>query len=235
MREGPSDQDEAFIAEARAVYGRYAREFVESLRMCPWAERSRLDGHTAEHYLLDERLDDDAMEATLDRLRAIGDDENVEVGLILFPRLAVDRVEFDRFVSQVRERDVARHRPTRAPMALAPFHPDATPNTETAYRLVPFIRRSPDPLIQCVRVSLLDELRKGDRGTNYLDPQGKDLLALFRSLQEKKPPLHERVAEMNLESLREFGIAEAEALLDEILADRDARYARFGVPPRRGA
>jgi len=219
------------IENARAVYRRYATEFVEGMRMCPWAERARTDGHTVEHYLLADSIEG-AMEATLDRLKAIGDDENIEVGLIIFPTLVAERVDFDRFVASVRERDVARHRPERAPMALAPFHPDASPNPETPYRLVPFIRRSPDPLIQCVRVSLLDDLRKGDRGSSYLDPHGKDLLALFRELQTKKPPLHERVAEMNHETLLEHGVERAEALLDAILEDRNARYAKFGISPR---
>ena len=225
-------KDEELIAEARAVYVRYAREFVEGWRMCPWAERSRAEGHTVEHYLLDDVADEQALENALDRLHTIGEDPNIEVGLIIFPRLRVDRPEFDRFVASLRERDVTRYRPSRAPMALAAFHPVAVASTETPYRLVPFIRRSPDPLIQCVRVAILDGLRKGDRGTNYLDPQGKDLLALFRTLQEQKPPLHERVAEMSLVTMFERGVAEAVALLDDILAERDARYARFGVPPR---
>lgn len=224
--------DPEFLEEARAVYRRYAVEFVEGLRMCPWAERSRADGHTREHYGFASGADEAEREA-LDALQDLGDDESIEVGLVIFPRLSLDRADFERLVASIRERDVARNRPARAPMALAAFHPDATPNAETAYRLVPFIRRSPDPLIQCVRVSILDDLRKGDRGTNYLDPTGQDLLALFRSLQEKKPPLHERVAEMNRETLLKHGLDRAEALLDAILADRDARYARFGVPPRR--
>ena len=34
------------------------------------------------------------------------------------------------------------------------------------------------------------ETRKEEHGTNYIDPKGQDLMELFRSLQNKKPPLH---------------------------------------------
>lgn len=223
------DDEAALIAEARRVYGRYATEFVEDLRMCPWAARSRAEGHTEERYLLCEQPDDGA---ALEAIDAFAKDRRIEVGLVIFPRLSLGRPEFERWVARLRELDTARCRPERPEMALAAFHPDAEPNAETPYRLVPFIRRSPDPLIQCVRSSILDDLRKEEHGTNYVDPKGKDLLALFRSLQEKRPPLHERVAEMNRETLLGLGIERARALLDDILADRDRSYARFGVAAR---
>ncbi len=225
-----SSDESALLAEARRVYGRYATEFVEGLKMCPWAARSRADGHTVEHYLLGEAPDE---QAALAAIRAISDDPNVEVGLVIFPTARLDRPHFERWVAHLRELDKARCRPERPAMALAAFHPDAEPHTDTPYRLVPFIRRAPDPLIQCVRVSVLDALRRDEHGTNYVDPKGQDLMALFRSLQNRKAPLHERVAETNRDTLLEFGIARATALLDEILADRDRSYARLGVPPRR--
>lgn len=222
-------EEEALTAEARRVYGRYATEFVEGLRMCPWAARSRAEGHTVEHYLLCERPDE---EATLAAIDAIARDRNIEVGLVVFPRLSLERPDFERWVARMRELDTARCRPARPEMALAAFHPDAEPHTETPYRLVPFIRRAPDPVIQCVRISILDELRKEEHGTNYVDPKGKDLMALWKQMQLKRPPLHERVAEVNRETLLDVGLDKAVALLDDILLDRDRSYARFGVPPR---
>lgn len=221
--------DEALIEEARRVYGRYAKEFVEELRMCPWAARSRAEHHTEERYLLGQEPDEEQALAAID---AFAKNPGIEVGLVIFPQLALDRPEFERWVARLRELDTARCRPARPEMALAAFHPDAEANTETPYRLVPFIRRSPDPLVQCVRTSILDDLRKEDRGTNYVDPKGADLLALFKTLQEKRPPLHERVAEMNRDTLLGLGIERARALLDDILRDRDRSYARFGVPAR---
>lgn len=215
--------------EARYVYERYTREFVEGLGMCPWAARARAEGHVVERYLLDPEADESA---ALDVIAAFGADPDVEVGLVIFPQVMLDRADFERFVARLRELDVARHRPSRAPLALAAFHPDAEANTETPYRLVPFIRRTPDPTIQCVRVDVLDALRKEERGTNYVDPKGKDLATLMKLLKDRRPPLHERVAEMNRETLLAHGLDAARRLLDDILADRDLRYERLGVPPR---
>lgn len=224
------DEDARFKAEAARVYGRYATEFIEALRLCPWAERSRAEGHTEERYLTGSEPDD---AATLEAIGALAATDSVEVGLVIFPELALERADFERWVSRIREADVARARPGRAPFAIAAFHPDAEPRTDTPYRLVPFIRRAPDPLIQCIRVSILDAMRKGEHGTNYVDPNGKDLMEVWKALQNRKPPLHERVAETNLETLTEFGVEHARAMLDEILDDRDRSYAPFGVPPRR--
>jgi hypothetical protein len=226
----PESHDERLVAEARRVYGRYATEFIETLRLCPWAERARKEAHTEERYLTVDEPDDGA---TLEAIASLAADPAIEVGLVIFPKLMLGRAEFERWVGRIREQDVARARPARASFAMAAFHPDAEPHTETPYRLVPFIRRSPDPLIQCIRVSILDAMRKEEHGTNYVDPKGKDLMELFRSLQNKKPPLHERVAETNHETLEAHGIERARALLDDILADRDASYGALGVPARR--
>lgn len=215
------------------MYGRYATEFIEAHRLCPWAERARAEGHTEERYLTFEAPDEAAMEATLAAIDAMAKNPEVEVGLVIFPRLALARPDYERWVSRVRELDVARAKPGRAPFAMAAFHPDAEPHIDTAYRLVPFIRRAPDPLIQCIRVSILDAMRKEEHGTNYIDPKGQDLMALFKAMQNRKPPLHERVAETNLETLTALGLDRAGAQLDEILRDRDAAYAALGVPPRR--
>lgn len=203
--------------EAIRVYGRYEVEVVEAYTLCPWAERSRREGHTRQ-LVLDEPLDADRVLAAIDVLAA---DQRVEVGFLLFPCCTLPRVAFERFVSGVRDRDQQRG----AAFAAAAFHPDAAADLSDPYRLVPFIRRSPDPTIQLIRRSVLESVRRpGDGGTGYIDPSSiTDLVAFFKN--PPKPPLHERVAQANLEQVERVGVAAVEHVLADIQADRARAYA----------
>lgn len=215
---------EALEREARRIYQRYEVEVVEAFGFCPWAERARKDGEVEVRVVLD---DDDAL--AVDPTRALVAVEahasaaHVAVGLIVFPRVTWSRDVFARFVARLRELHADAHRRS-PPMALAEFHPDAPADLEAAARLVPFLRRSPDPTIQCVRLSVLSALRRGEEGTDYVDLSTTSLAELLARPVRK--PLHERVAEMNLENVCAHGVAAIEAVLADIRADRDAAYAR---------
>ena len=50
----------------------------------------------------------------------------------------------------------------------------------------------------------------------------------------KKPPLHQRVGEANLATLKGLGKDAAEAILDDIRRDRDAAYARLAATSSSG-
>ena len=203
--------------EAIRVYGRYEVEVVEAFTLCPWAERSRRDGHTRQ-LVLEGPLDADLVLAAIDVLSA---DTRMEVGFLLFPCCTLSRVEFERFVSALRDRDQQRG----ATFAAAAFHPDAAADMTDAYRLVPFVRRSPDPTIQLIRRSALEAVRRpGDGGTGYIDPSSiTDLVAFFKN--PPKPPLHERVAQANLEQIERVGVAPVELALNDIRADRARAYS----------
>jgi len=112
-------------------------------------------------------------------------------------------------------------------MAMAAFHPVAQADLSHPSRLVPYIRRSPDPVIQLIRRTSLEAVRKrtSDRGTAFLDPSEID----FGSMLEAKAqaPLHERVADKNRETIEALSVAEADAILAAIQADRDASYRRL--------
>ncbi len=220
--------------EALRVYLRYAEEFVEHFNLCPWAERSRREGRVKIEVVLDD-------ESPLDVVERFGADQNIEVGLIVMPlgSLADDDTStlldalragqtaraFKKAVARLRERHASTHNGT-PPMALAAFHPDAEANLETGSRLVPYIRRSPDPTIQCVRLSVLAEMRRGtDQGTDYVDLSKVNLQELLA--KKRRPPLHERVAAQNLEIFQEIGVERAEAVLADIHRDRDESYARL--------
>jgi hypothetical protein len=215
---------EALEREARRIYARYEVEVVEAFGFCPWAERAREDGEVEVRVVLD---DDDALALdptpALAAVEAHASHAHVAVGLIVFPRVTWSREVFARFVARLRELHADAHGRS-PPMALAEFHPDATADLGAAARLVPFLRRSPDPTIQCVRLSVLSALRRGEEGTDYVDLSTTSLAELLARPVRK--PLHERVAELNLENVCAHGVAAIEAVLADIRADRDAAYAR---------
>jgi hypothetical protein len=222
--------DEQLIREALRVYERYAIEVVEGFDICPWASRARAEGKVETKIILAETQAEADAQA-LDAILGVAGTSHLEVGLLVFPRFMVDRRTFDAFVASLRARDAERSAGGRAPLVLASFHPEAEPHLDTPYRLVPFLRRTPDPTIQLVRHSVLDALRKpGESGTDYVDLATVDLKALLAT--KKRPPLHERIAMINLETVQRVGVDRVRAVMDDILRDRNESYARFGVAAR---
>lgn len=229
MNGGVNAEDRALTEAARRVYERYVEEFVEAFDICPWAARARMDGRTRVEVVCEAEPDP---RHALDVVASLSGDARVEVGLVLFPRLALDRPSFEEFVGELRALDAARYGIEGPAMAMAAFHPEAEPRTETPYQLVPFVRRTPDPTVQLVRRSVLDAVRKkGDHGTAWVDPTKLDLAALLA--EKPKPPLHERVAQANLDSLTAHGLEAVEALFRELRRDRDETYEAIRARFRR--
>lgn len=218
---------EALEAEALRVYARYQVEVVEALRLCPWAEPARRAGRVRQRVVLDASPGPARLLAELD---AFADDPGVDIGLVLLPRVRAGRADFERMVARLREFDRQRalEGGPAVRMAMAAFHPDAEPDLRSAERLVPFLRRTPDPTIQLVRRAALDDLRARDRahGTAMVDPASIDLAAFLATPPHKA--LHERVAEHNRETVQALGVEEVERRLADIRADRDAAYAALG-------
>ncbi len=208
--------------EAIRIYRRYEVEIVEALKLCPWAERARLDGHVTERVVLTSELD--AAEPL--RLAAeVSTDRSCEIALILFPNVTVTRAEFERFVANLVTLDTGRYETGMAPFAMAAFHPEATPDLVHAERLVPFLRRTPDPTIQLVRVSALDRVREGFQdGTAFVDPSQ---MGQFDFTREETLSLRERIARTNLKTIQRVGVAEIDRRLASIRADRAASYAAW--------
>jgi hypothetical protein len=157
--------------------------------------------------------------------------ENADIGLLVFPELILSRVAFQHFAAQVRAGHEQRHPRGQAVFAMADFHPDVDADLTSAERLVAFIRRSPDPVLQLLRRSVLDEVRRGEEpGTRFVDPA---LFAGDRLPERPAEPLHERIATANLKTVRELGVSQVNAVLDDIVKDRDRSYARAGlIEPR---
>lgn len=210
--------------ECRRVYRRYAIEIVEALGFCPYAERCRTEGRTREVVLLDRTFD---LERALDEVRSLAADEVVEVALMIFPRLDVTRLELARFVETLR----AAHQASAGGlvMAMEGFHPDAEADLRTPERLVPFVRRTPDPTIQLVRHSVLERVRRAiPSGTGFFDPSTMNLEELLRA--PPPTPLHERIAHANHETVETLGVNGVCERLDDIRRDRERSYAELGEP-----
>jgi len=213
--------------EALRVYRRYQREMVEGLRLCPWAERAREGGAVTERVIVEEPP---LMERSLEAIADLASAPSLEIGLLIYPRVTLDPVEFDRFVAELVEQDSARWPLGEVPFAMAAFHPFAPLDAASPARLVPFTRRTPDPTIQLVRLEALERVRQGaSDGTQFMDLESIDLASL---VVEESVPMRERVARTNLRTVERLGADAVSALFDDIRRDRDLSYRRFGVPPR---
>jgi hypothetical protein len=226
--------DAELVREALRIYRRYATEIIERHAFCPWAERARQEGHVAERVLTQSDTTDTA--PSLAAIAELDADAETEIGLLIYPRLPLGRLDFEHFVAHIRRDDTARHQLGSVPFAMAAFHPDARADLSDPERLIPFIRRSPDPTIQLVRQSVLERVRsRSPEGTAFIDPASLDLERLLAAQEKPTAPLRQRIARANQQTVAEVGVAELEAQLDDILRDRDESYARFGLPGRRGA
>jgi nucleotide-binding universal stress UspA family protein len=223
----------SWTREATRLHSRYLLEVVEACGFCPWALKARLTDRVRVAVLLE--ADDTLVEQSLVVIDSWVADEDVEVGFLIYPRLPLPRVEFDRFAARVRSADTGRYGLGEAPFAAAAFHPHAEPDVHHPERLVPFLRRTPDPCIQIVRTASLARVRgRAPDGTTFVD------LAHFdpRLSEDVGPPLRERIARANFETVQRLGLDEVRGRLDAIRRDRDATYGAllagdFGAPEPR--
>ena len=209
--------DEEWVREAERLHARYLIEVVEAYGLCPWAQRARLDGQTRVSVVLE--ADEAAVEASMRSLDGWARD-GIDIGFLVFPRLKVGRLDFDRFVAHLRGVDTGRCPLGTPPFALAAFHPQAEPDMLRAERLVPFLRRTPDPCVQAVRMAALDRVRRGTpSGTQFVD-----VATLNGNLAEEGPPLRDRIAGANLETVKRAGVQVLSACFEAIEGDRARTY-----------
>jgi len=212
---------EPLIREALRINERYLEEVVEALTLCPWAREARKGGSVERRVLLDRELGDQALSAALASVEATGRSSSIDIGLLIFPLLDVDRASFRRFVARLETAHGDAHPRGRAPLAMAAFHPDAEPEMSPA-RLVPFLRRSPDPTIQLVRHSALHAARHtSDEGSNFAS--GLAALAPLTGAQPKVS-VSEAIARANLRTIERIGSDRVETILAAIRDDRNRAY-----------
>jgi hypothetical protein len=231
----PASQ-QALVTEALRVYRRYAVEIVECYGLCPWAERARQDGRVTERVLIASGREREEALSSIDEL---ANEPRIEVVLLIFPLLELDALRFEHFVSALRDRDAARHALGKAPYAMAAFHPEAEATLDDAERLIPFLRRTPDPTVQLVRLSVLERLHtRAPQGTSFVDVGSLDALEALAGEPAPEHPSHadlslrERIARANHATVTRIGVREVEAKLRDIKRDRDAAYALCRSPAR---
>lgn len=224
------DRD-ALRAEALRIHLRYSIEVIEALGFCPWAHAARVAGRVRTIVVFGNPQDTAGTfhEQILREIDAIEDDENVDVGLLVFPELTLSRLAFQHLAARVRADYAERRSRTQQSFAIADFHPDVEPDLAAPERLVPFIRKSPDPTFQLIRHAALDATRLGSPGSRFVDTSMLSALELGAKLDHTEP-LHARLARANLLAVQCLGVAQVQALLAEISRDRDESYTRLGVP-----
>jgi hypothetical protein len=212
-------QADAWIHEARRLHRRYLLEVVEACGLCPWAESARNAGKVSDRVVLGRDGDLASSLAAIDELVA---EASTEVAFLVYPRFGGGRAAFDAFAARLRDADAARHPLGEVPFVFAVFHPDAEPDAGDPERLIPFLRRTPDPTLQLVRASVLDAVRSlTTQGTQFVS------MAAFEAIQSGhvSVPLRERIARTNLATVQRMGIEAMRRRLDDIRRDREQSYA----------
>jgi hypothetical protein len=209
--------DARWTTEALRLFHRYQLEIVEAWGLCPWAEPARRMNRMRERVMLQTDTGTARSVATMAELAL---DETVEVAVLIYPRLGLAMQPFERFVATLREDDARTHPLGAIPFAMAAFHPDARLDASHAERLIPYLRRTPDPTIQIVRTSVLDRVRgSAPQGTSFVNFATFDITAVAQ------PPLRERIARANLARVESSGAAALTECLDDIRRDRERTYA----------
>jgi hypothetical protein len=200
------------VAEVRRLLDRYVVEVVEAYDLCPWAKPSRIGGEITVEVVWG-TPDLDSWVAAAKRALAL---RTTRVAMIVAPEFS----GAPRMLREVRDGVAAR-----IPSAgIADFHPDAPLDLATPARLVPYLRRSPDPLLQLVPLELLDRVRSYQAVV--------DITEQAQMLGGLAAPLRGDVADSIAADNHVRVTADAAAVaatLDDIAADRRKSYARVGI------
>jgi len=219
------------------VYERYAVEVVERFGFCPWASAARESGRVALRVVFSADRDDfDESLRFLSELHGQPDETGagagvgVDIALFIYPLIDLDRLGFEDYARRLRaraEQAAGLGLGRLDAFAMAAFHPSADADLSHPDRLVPFVRRSPDPTLQLVRKSVLSGIKGLTQGTAFLDISTLTADAL-RALQEPPPKtVRERISEQNVATVRHAGAAAIEAILTDIARQREAAHQRL--------
>jgi hypothetical protein len=94
------------------------------------------------------------------------------------------------------------------------------------------LRRTPDPTLQFLRASVLENIRNGaSQGTQFVNMASLDA-ALSGTGQ---PPLRERIARANMATAERVGFDVVKGLFDDIRRDRDETYRALAARVEHGS
>jgi hypothetical protein len=221
-----------------ALHARYVHEVVEDLSLCPFARKCRELG----------RLHRPTFPAPRRLADVVTAHPDAEVVLLTFvtrgalpgtrpapdagERAFADPERFDEFVKEVRDVYTGLPR-VPARFYMVAFHPAyarvETGRPLTPDSLVPLLRRTPDPVIQCIRADLLDQIRRQAqtaaeaRFREEMARLGPEFLILAERAIQSDPELSQDIARHNFDSVGAGpGRQRLEAVIADILAQRRA-------------
>jgi hypothetical protein len=225
------DFAEALVHATLEAYERYAVEVVERFNFCPWARSARESDNVTLRVVFS--VDHDDFDESLRCLHDLHEQApDTDIALFIYPLLDLDRLGFEDYARRLRTRAETGQKNLDA-FAMAAFHPTAGADLTHPDRLVPFVRRSPDPTLQLVRKSALSGIKGLTSGTAFLDVSALTpaaIEALLHPAQAAQPPpkpVRERIAEQNLASVRDAGTEAIEAVLTDIARQREAAHERL--------
>ncbi len=191
---------------------RYVVEVVEAYDLCPWARGAREGGELAIDVVWGSPDD----EAWIAAARGLLAQPAMRVAMVVAPEAALAPGE----LRALRDRVAA----TIPDAGVADFHPDAALDLASPARLVPFLRRSPDPLLQLVPHAILDTVRAAPPPPS-LAAQASILAGHAASPRQGTS---ERIAAANHDRVARDHESIIARLAD-IAVDRAATYARVGI------
>lgn len=206
---------EAIRNAALARNDRFLDMIIEGMGVCPYARSSRVNGGTR-RFVLPDRVTTSLplapsaeLAEILATMSAAGE---LEVVQVIFPRAAVGPREWVRSVKEVTVKLQAPY--DRSFVAVAAFHPALSYRTDTPSAMVPLFRRSPDPLIQWIRLSVLDRVRQGRPDGDVAMPEDASGMAALHTTFRRKS-LADEIAEANFGKVHDMGVKSFERLLRE--------------------
>lgn len=217
--------------QALRINQRYLVEVVQAFDFCPWAEQVSDGAGLRREVLFADRLSEPLHARIAELIESIAGDLGVDIALLIFPNLEVEAAAFRSFVAAMEAAHARAHARHQIPLAMASFHPAGPLDTGSPARLVPFIRRSPDPTIQLVRREAMARVRNSeDEGSVFAES-----LDAFLPLLGKKArsSVSDNIARNNLRTLERVGSEAIEQILRDIARDREASYqeARLSMTP----
>lgn len=150
--------------EVHRIHARYLEEVVEDLGLCPFARRSREQGHVHRPLFRVRGSSPTANEVAQGVATCVRTHADAEIILVTFVDDEGHYDEptvFEAFVTAVREAYAAMDAPLYFMVAFHPRLDETVDTTRTLTKdtLVPLIRRTPDPVIQCVNGAVLERAR----------------------------------------------------------------------------
>lgn len=200
-------------AAVHRILDRYLIEVVERFDLCPWARSARINGEVAVGIVWGSAP---PLASWIEMARELLARPTTRVAMVVAPELSIEWGELHDLRNEVAA--------AIAIAGVAEFHPVARLDLATPARLVPFLRRSPDPLLQLVPLALLQSVR----GDSPAVDRAQQVQLLNGTAEGPKPDFADQIASANHATVTEHQAA-ITSVLDAIAADRAATYAAAGI------